>query len=279
MKNVQNAILDNIISKISWDDEFIPEEIRSIKDSGERKEKTKSFLLKLSKKPLEIAERTRRGIDILSKNLHRLSNAILCEKEIQKAKEIAAEEQKAFAKELEPALKSFNEIFEELNSAEEIDPILEKLERVKIPLPEKLKNRVLSENEQLPYYQELQISVSSYESFYDIACQLFEEDKTEDAQCVFQFLGSLNFYCYEVWISLGLCHQRLDETEDALNSFVIAAGLVEDNPLSYLYIVECLLSLQKYKEASASLEKAEELLTDENRDSFMPIIEELRAKI
>ena len=135
MKDLQTAILDNIISKISWDDELIPEEIRTIENPDERKEKAKAFLLKLGNTPLEIAERTKKGLEIITENLHRVSNSVLCEKEIQKAKELAIEEQKAFITEMKPSLKSFHKIFEEMNSAEEIDPLLENLEQVKIPLP------------------------------------------------------------------------------------------------------------------------------------------------
>ena len=89
----------------------------------------------------------------------------------------------------------------------------------------------------------------------------------------------MNIYCCEAWISLGLCHQKNDETEDALNAFIFAAAVAEDDPLPYLYVAESFLKLHKYEDASANLKKAEKLLTEENRGAFMPIIKELKTKI
>jgi type III secretion system low calcium response chaperone LcrH/SycD len=125
---------------------------------------------------------------------------------------------------------------------------------------------------------ELGISESSLNNFYQVGYQFFQQDKYEEARCVFQFLASLNPCSHELWIALGMSHQKLSDWFSAVYSYSMASLMNPSNPISYIHSAECFIASKDKKNAEGSLSLAEYFLTDVNREAFLPIIVDLRQK-
>jgi hypothetical protein len=125
---------------------------------------------------------------------------------------------------------------------------------------------------------EIGISEASLNSFYQIGYEFFKQEKHEDARCVFQFLSSLNPCSHELWIALGMSHQKLSDWFSAVYSYSMASLMNPFNPVPYIHSAECFISNSDKKNAQGSLNLAEYFLTDNNREAFMPIIVDLRQK-
>ncbi len=63
------------------------------------------------------------------------------------------------------------------------------------------------------------------ETLYGYACERYEASDHEGARQIFFALTAIDPHCYDYWLSLGLCLQKLHRHDEAIYCFVRSAGL------------------------------------------------------
>lgn len=63
------------------------------------------------------------------------------------------------------------------------------------------------------------------ETLYGYACERYEAGDHEGARQIFFALTAIDPHCYDYWLSLGLCLQKLHRHDEAIYCFVRSAGL------------------------------------------------------
>lgn len=200
-------------------------------------------------------ERTAKGVAIIDHNLGRLPNAELCRQELRSCAE-------RLAHNLIQAMQKFNNHPENIKEFKWVETDPEK------------KNGPLSSVADL-----LGFSFETTKSFYEIGALLYEEKKYEEACCVFQFLSLVQPNTFEIWFSLGLCHQQLKDWFSAVYCYSLASVMNPQQIDPYIFGAECFLAGNDRQNARGSLEVARKFLTDDNREIYMPIIEKLMKRI
>lgn len=199
-------------------------------------------------------ERIARGVEIIDQNLGSLPNEELCRKDLRQSAE-------RISKNLLAAMQKFDK-----------NPDPEDAETLKWMGADK--NKKFETIGDL-----LGFSPETCKSFYEIGSNLFKEKQYEDACCVFLFLSLLQPYTYEVWVSLGLCHQHLEDWFSAVYCFSLASVMNPDHIDPYIYGAECFLAANDKKNAKGNLEIARHFLTPENRNVYEPLIDHLLKQI
>lgn len=210
------------------------------------------------------AQRNNAGFNLILKHLGEYPNDRLCLKELEGAANM-------LRKEMEKVL---GKNFEKMNEMMEKNVDFRKLNEA-ISLEPKGAEEGLSAS----LADSWGISSDTLATFYDIGTKLYQEDQLEEAASVFTFMSSLDNYNHQVWLSLGLCHLRLQEWHQAVQAFTMASVMIPEDPLPYLYTIDCYLALNDMPNAKASLEMAEHFLTEENEEEIAPLIEHYQVLI
>lgn len=95
---------------------------------------------------------------------------------------------------------------------------------------------------------------------YDLAKNLIEKGKTEDASALFVFLTTLAPHVPSYWIALGVCYQDLNWHEDAIAAFGAAKFLNPENPAPSFYTVESYNTLRDTEKAKFELEELNNII-------------------
>lgn len=197
--------------------------------------------------------RSLNGFELILLNLKRVPNATLCEKELRNAGNNLTIAGAAWLAEHE------DEILNGINQAVEKDEwefLRPASDNPKIS-NEEMAN-VLSHIP--PMMELLGISESTFTAIYQIGCQLFAEQKIEEAASVFETLSLLNVTCHEVWFSLGLCYQRLDDLPQSIANYQMAILTNDLNMQTYINLAFCYVAGNLPEEAQHILLVAEKVL-------------------
>lgn len=104
------------------------------------------------------------------------------------------------------------------------------------------------------------ISQEMIEQLYQNALTAYQLGKYQESVSLFIFLTTLKPYEHRFWLGLGIAEQHNKQYESALVAFDMAAWADGTNPISYLYVADCFLSIEGGKElALQALKKAVEL--------------------
>ena len=114
---------------------------------------------------------------------------------------------------------------------------------------------------------------------YTIGYNLSLENKHEDALCLFQMLTTLNPLVSDYFIAQGLSERSLQQNNEALQSFAMAAIMNPNQPISRYNSAELYLELHQVKDAKLELEVLEEIITVNKLTDLQPALESLRSKI
>lgn len=193
-------------------------------------------------------DRIAKGVEILDSNLYRLPNEQLCRKELQECS---------------------------IRIARNLLAAVEKFEKD----PASLDGLEWMQGKETKHFQNiaelLGLSFEICGSFYEIGAALFREKQFEEACSVFQFVSLLQPYTYEVWLALGMSHQRLEELVNAVSCFSVASLMDPSRMEPYIYSAECLIEGNEIEDAKGTLLLAKQFLTDENRYRYDPLIDQL----
>lgn len=102
-------------------------------------------------------------------------------------------------------------------------------------------------------------SQDEIESFYAVAFSFYENGKYPEAINFFRFLTTIDLTKKKHWVGLGASLQMLQEQEQAINAYTIAALLDPADPYIPFYAAECCFKLGDTKRGLDALDSAEEL--------------------
>lgn len=208
--------------------------------------------------PTQEAKRYERGFDLILQHLGEYPNDRLCLKELQTAaqilaasiKEMVGPEQLEKAKVLLSREIAYEKIVDVIQSANPPDR-----EDSQLELPPSIAHQC-------------HLSVDTLSTIYEIGSKLFNENQIEEAICVFAYLTFLDGYNHDVWLSLGICYSKAQEWISAIKSYTMASLMKPENPMPYLYSIDCFLALNDKLDAEASLYMANYFINDENREKM-----------
>ncbi len=98
---------------------------------------------------------------------------------------------------------------------------------------------------------------------YLIGREHFENQDFEMAQSIFYGLTRVRPLEIDYWLALGVTYERLDEPDEACESFGYAASLDFDHPLAHLYQGILLAKRRKWEQALEPLRLAYALGSEE----------------
>lgn len=206
------------------------------------------------------------------------------QKTIKKEAEEACEELKHFLigeEEINRIEKGFQIIIGQLDRISNKNQILEEIHQASNKLITAFNDESVPEIE-LSIYETLQemygISDDSFQSFYQIAVQLYQEEKIEEALNAFTFLTTLNSLVFEPWLALGSCWFIKKNWMEALRTYSVAALLNFNHPESHLYSAECYLMIQQEKIGKETLTIALSLMSEEQLKEFNDQIQHLKKE-
>lgn len=217
----------------------------------EIKQNIKKFFIEILDDKKE-QERILNGIKIIEENLGSLPEGELCRKELEKA------------------------------ASRMLDDCLDFITKIEDD-PSSIVNLTESKQENLTnlqsFAEQIGIPLDVIRIFYNFGSQLFKERKVEEALCVFQFLSFLDVYSPDIWVALGMCHQRLKEWFYAVHCYSMASVFNPDNVLPYIYSAECFIENKDFENAKDCIQWAEHFITPENKSYFDSKLQELRKLV
>lgn len=125
----------------------------------------------------------------------------------------------------------------------------------------------------------LGISAASLSVFYAIGANLFKDKQYKEATSVFHFLSFLNSYTYEIWLSLAMSAQKIEDWHIAIHAYSMATILKPMQALPHLRAAECFSALCDWVNAKDSLESAKALMTEEEKTRFQAQVADLEKII
>lgn len=93
------------------------------------------------------------------------------------------------------------------------------------------------------------ISVDDLEQIYLLAYNLYQSEKHEDAQSLFQLLCILDHYDARFFLGLGACRQAMGLYSQALETYSYASLISVSDPRFPFHAAECLLKMNEFKSA------------------------------
>jgi type III secretion system low calcium response chaperone LcrH/SycD len=206
-------------------------------------------------------ERIYKGVRLIKENLSRVSNEKICLAELKAASQ-----------------QMFHHLAEIIDEDKELLNLIFEIDAHKFPKDAaKINGHALDKVH--PISEEFGISESTMVSFYEIGYQLFNEHQIEDARCVFQFLSILNAFSHEIWLALGMCHQKVDDWFSAICAYSMASLMHPENPLPYIHCAECFIANNDKENALGSIRLAEYFMNGKNKSKLEPIIKDIKKKL
>lgn len=100
-------------------------------------------------------------------------------------------------------------------------------------------------------------SEEEIEAMYQVAYNLYQQQKHQDAKAVFHFLSMYEHTDARFWLGLGGCCQRLNEFEGAIAAYSCAALADATNPIYPFHACECYLAMKDWETAKKAIESIE----------------------
>ncbi len=110
-------------------------------------------------------------------------------------------------------------------------------------------------------------SEEEIEALYQVAYNLYQQQKHQDAKTMFQFLSTYEHADARFWLGLGGCCQRLNEFESAINAYSCAALADATNPVYPFHACECYIATKDWDVAKKAID-AIEILCDMELDDM-----------
>ena len=92
--------------------------------------------------------------------------------------------------------------------------------------------------------------------FYRVGKKLYDEHDYSSATAIFTYLSILDPYVYDFWIALGLSKQNEEDFTGAVEAFLSASIMSNDEPASHFYAAECYLAMKDKEKARLEYSKA-----------------------
>lgn len=99
---------------------------------------------------------------------------------------------------------------------------------------------------------------NTMEAIYQVAYNLYQYGKYDEAIKIFRFLGFFDHYNKKYFMGLGACLQMLKQYKEAIDAYSFAALLDINDPKPPLYAGECHLVLGNLDEAQSGFTAASE---------------------
>ena len=100
-------------------------------------------------------------------------------------------------------------------------------------------------------------SEEEIEALYQVAYNLYQQQKHQDAKTVFHCLSIYEHTDARFWLGLGGCCQRLNEFESAINAYSCAALADATNPVYSFHACECYIAMKDWSTAKKAIESVE----------------------
>ncbi len=100
-------------------------------------------------------------------------------------------------------------------------------------------------------------SEQEIEALYQVAYNLYQQQKHQDAKTMFLFLSMYEHADARFWLGLGGCCQRLNEFESAINAYSCAALADATNPVYPFHACECYIATKDWDAAKKAIESIE----------------------
>ena len=100
-------------------------------------------------------------------------------------------------------------------------------------------------------------SEAEIEALYQVAYNLYQQQKHQDAKTLFQLLSTYEHADARFWLGLGGCCQRLNEFESAINAYSCAALADAINPVYAFHACECYIAMKNWNAAKKAIESIE----------------------
>lgn len=100
------------------------------------------------------------------------------------------------------------------------------------------------------------IKKETYDGFYQIGAQFFNQGEFEKALGIFLLLTHLNPMVFEPWLGLGVCWQKNDEPVKALTAFSMASIVFPKHPAPHIHSAEVYVMIEQNDLAEQTLQYA-----------------------
>lgn len=255
------ANIDSLISLFKWEDYSSSPLSPKIPKELLKKNAKKSLREILDNKKEQ--ERIAKGIQLIESHLDQLPDGEKCRQELNRVSEILFDD----------LMHLINTIEKNISSIANENFMLDCVTQMEAEKGQQNLTQPIS------FADKMGLSSSTLETFYNFGAQLFKENKIEDAICIFQFLCFLDAYSHEIWLALGMSHQRLKEDFFAIHCFSMASIFNPQNVLPYIYSAECLINNGDRDNALGSIALAEYFITPEKKSAFEAKIKELKISL
>lgn len=160
----------------------------------------------------------------------------------------------------------------EKKSAQAIQHLFPKTEFVKQFSTKKMMSKWVEEGK--PLFQTLGLTSEAVAVMYEAACFLLKDGRDEEARASFRLLLVLAPHMSDFWVGYGVAQLRLNQYEEAIDSFDRASALDPSSLQALLLLCRSLVELNRRGEAEARLgARLDEAARRGNKDRY----EELQA--
>lgn len=116
------------------------------------------------------------------------------------------------------------------------------------------------------------------DKLYQVAHNLFEENRYHQALDAFLFLSTMNPFVYAYWLGLGMVYQVLEEYEQALLCYECAHKIEMEEPLPLFHMASCNFLLNDMQKAKSFLKDAKKRCVGDYSD-FLEKVENAEIKM
>ncbi len=124
------------------------------------------------------------------------------------------------------------------------------------------------------FQEKFNLSDETLEGAYNIAYNLYKNEKYKDAQNLFYVLTMLNPLKKKFLMGFAAASQLHGDYEKALEAYAMAGIMDGDDPYPHFYAAECYSALNNSQEMLKALQAAEERNIDANLKHKIPLLKE-----
>ena len=114
-------------------------------------------------------------------------------------------------------------------------------------------------DEELSLQERMRLPWTFMNRGYQVAKKLIDEEKYEDAECLFLFLYFLQPGVFEYMLGQAVCQQAMEHFEEAITSYRMSLQLEPTNPVPFFLMAGCLHQLQEVESCKIALDYCIEL--------------------
>lgn len=109
------------------------------------------------------------------------------------------------------------------------------------------------------------ISDRHLEAMYCRAYDLQKRGKIAEASKLLELMCTYNPYDGRAWIALGYCRERLNRLQAAVQTYIVATLMDDENPVPHLRAAECLVRMQELEAAKECATTALQLAAEKSQ--------------